>query len=245
VIGKAAAFSFENEKWIGSTCTPEFNKKIEQYLPGNYHLYSCMDCTQTSIPFSKDQQELLLDLNNTWLIFTSAKGIKTFIEQYLQKHDIRNLFPCKIACIGQGTAQALFQYGLRADFIGINDTTKSMAHKLQAVLNQKDRIFTIREKNAGFQLEEILSQSQTVHRFEVYALDYKAKDTENNHVLIFGSSRQIKEWFQSNPVWNRKCKPICISAECAELFSNYCDVPVYVAKDISAKGLAQIVLEIG
>jgi uroporphyrinogen-III synthase len=245
VIGKAAAFSFQTEKWIGSTCTPEFNKKIEQYLPGNYHLYSFMDCVQSSIPFSTEEQELLLDLDNTWLIFTSAKGVKTFIEQYLEKYDIRNLFPSKIACIGQGTAQTLLQYGIHPDFVGQNDSTKSMAKKLQILLDKEARVFTIREKNAGFELEEILAQNYTVQRFEVYALRYMAKKQETGNVLIFGSSRQIKEWFQSNHVWNRQCKPVCISKECAQLFSQYCDVPVYIAKDISAKGLAQIVLEIG
>ncbi|MBE5997053.1 MAG: uroporphyrinogen-III C-methyltransferase [Lachnospiraceae bacterium] len=52
-----------------------------------------------------------------WLVFTSPTGVKIFMEEFLKEHDVRSLGGTKIAVIGRGSAKALKNYGLKADFI--------------------------------------------------------------------------------------------------------------------------------
>lgn len=53
-----------------------------------------------------------------WLIFTSANGVAPFMARLLEtKRDVRALAGMTICCIGPRTAEALADYGLRADVI--------------------------------------------------------------------------------------------------------------------------------
>ena len=52
-----------------------------------------------------------------WLVFTSPAGVRIFMEAFLEHRDVRDLCGSRIAAIGGGTAKALRQYGIRADFV--------------------------------------------------------------------------------------------------------------------------------
>lgn len=53
-----------------------------------------------------------------WLIFTSENGVRYFVKQFIARYgDIRALTEFKIAAIGEGTAKALRNNMLRADFM--------------------------------------------------------------------------------------------------------------------------------
>ena len=52
-----------------------------------------------------------------WLVFTSPTGVKIFMNEFLAHCDVRALYRTKIAVIGQGSAKALKNYGLKADFL--------------------------------------------------------------------------------------------------------------------------------
>jgi uroporphyrinogen III methyltransferase / synthase len=50
----------------------------------------------------------------SWVVFTSANGVKAFFEQ---TRDARDLAPVQVAAIGPGTAEALARHGIRADLV--------------------------------------------------------------------------------------------------------------------------------
>ncbi|MCI9417470.1 MAG: hydroxymethylbilane synthase [Eubacterium sp.] len=63
--------------------------------------------------FTSDQ---FLDVD--WLIFTSRNGVEAFFYSFFSSGlDVRTLAVCKIAAIGEKTAEALQEYGLTADFV--------------------------------------------------------------------------------------------------------------------------------
>jgi uroporphyrinogen III methyltransferase/synthase len=54
----------------------------------------------------------------SWLIFTSANGVKYFFMRFFElEHDIRDLRGMKICAIGSKTAQEVGKFGLRVDMI--------------------------------------------------------------------------------------------------------------------------------
>ncbi|MEW5923020.1 MAG: uroporphyrinogen-III synthase, partial [Candidatus Zixiibacteriota bacterium] len=68
---------------------------------------------------------------NNWLILTSENGVRYFFKKFAERiGDIRKLADYKIAAVGYGTARALRQVHLQADFIPKKATTKALADEL-------------------------------------------------------------------------------------------------------------------
>jgi len=68
-----------------------------------------------------------------WLVFTSENGVRYFVRQLLDHlGDIRKLAEYNIAAMGHGTARALKQYHLKADFIPEATTSNGLARELAA-----------------------------------------------------------------------------------------------------------------
>lgn len=66
-----------------------------------------------------------------WLILTSENGVRYFFRQFAERvGDIRQLGRFKIAVVGHGTARALAQVHLRANFIPKKATTQALADEL-------------------------------------------------------------------------------------------------------------------
>jgi uroporphyrinogen III methyltransferase/synthase len=81
---------------------------------------------------SQSLTQAVRDLNDyDWIIFTSSHGVE-FTFDLLQKKnkDSRAFGAAKIACIGDRTADALLNYGIRADFVPTEFTAKALTQQL-------------------------------------------------------------------------------------------------------------------
>jgi uroporphyrinogen III methyltransferase/synthase len=66
-----------------------------------------------------------------WLVFTSANGVKIFFEELaLRRMDVRSLAHVKVACIGEATAEELAGYGMYADLVPGEYTSKALGEAL-------------------------------------------------------------------------------------------------------------------
>ncbi len=85
-----------------------------------------------------------------WLIFTSANGVRCFMEElFSMGFDTRQLAPVKLAAIGPATAEALHHYSLKADFVPEKFVAESVAEGLIQQGNmQGSRILLARAKEA-------------------------------------------------------------------------------------------------
>jgi len=103
----------------------------------------------------------LPDLNarENWLILTSENGVRYFIKQFIEKiGDVRQLANFKIAAVGHGTARALKEVNLMADFIPKKATTRSLADEFCAHTNLKNiNVLRIRGNLADDRIEKRLS----------------------------------------------------------------------------------------
>ena len=73
-----------------------------------------------------------------WLVFTSPNGVKVFLDKMRQeKRDLRRLSDQKIAVIGPGTAEALQEAGLYADYMPDVYDAEHLARGLADVMEQE------------------------------------------------------------------------------------------------------------
>ena len=97
--------------------------------------------------------------SNRWLILTSENGVRYFLRQFADRFgDVRRLADYKIAAIGFGTARALEQAHLVADFVAKEATGKSLATEMVEQLDLKEAtIVRVRGTLADDTVESILS----------------------------------------------------------------------------------------
>ncbi len=73
-----------------------------------------------------------------WLVFTSPNGVKVFLNKMRQeRRDLRQLADQKIAVIGPGTAEALQEAGLYADYMPDVYDAEHLARGLADVMEQE------------------------------------------------------------------------------------------------------------
>lgn len=79
-----------------------------------------------------------------WLIFTSANGVRFFMEEWQKhRHDLTNV-SLKIAVVGSKTKQMLEQYKLTADLVPDDFVAEGLVEALSGHVKKGDRILVAR-----------------------------------------------------------------------------------------------------
>jgi uroporphyrinogen III methyltransferase / synthase len=93
-----------------------------------------------------------------WVIFTSANGVEMFFAALAKLNkDARVFGSAKIATIGSRTAEKLAHFGLRADFVPAEFTSKDLAKELIEFTNLRDhKILLLRSQLASDDLPALL-----------------------------------------------------------------------------------------
>ncbi|MCL2151301.1 MAG: uroporphyrinogen-III synthase, partial [Coriobacteriia bacterium] len=93
----------------------------------------------------------------SWLVFTSEFGVQVFFEEMERgDRDIRLLAALRIACVGSSTAQALRQYGIKADYVPDDYNGTALARGLTQLVKPGQRVLLARAESAADDLPEIL-----------------------------------------------------------------------------------------
>lgn len=149
-------FSPKNIK-ILTTATPSMNESIKN---------AAKDFDITELPLIKTVPinfDLFSNINInefSYIIFTSANGVKIFFE-YLQKEktDIRTLRDTKFAVVGKKTADALSDYGIYADIVPQIHSGAELADLMCKKCNETDNILLIRAENGTNTIPNILNEN--------------------------------------------------------------------------------------
>lgn len=128
-----------------------------------------------------------------WIFFTSKQAVASFFETYEKMQlDIRALAQCKFGAIGQGTAKALLEHGIHANFIPECADAESFAREFVvnygADVTSKLRILLPRAKQGNPILGEILQEAGIEVR-EIPVYDVIGKCYEH-----FSKAAQIKNF---------------------------------------------------
>ena len=100
----------------------------------------------------------------TWLIFTSANGVRLFFQEMQQSGmDYRLLGHIKFAVIGDGTGRELANFGFHADYMPDSFCAEALARGLASILTDSDRILIARSKGGSPVLTSILEKAGLVY----------------------------------------------------------------------------------
>ena len=112
-----------------------------------------------------------------WLVFTSANAVGLFFDRMASRGlDARALGGARVAVIGPGTARALAEHGIRADFIPDSYVAEALAEGLAPMLSAGDRVLLPRaEGGRSVLIEELQKAGASVDE----ALLYRAAPGED------------------------------------------------------------------
>lgn len=82
--------------------------------------------------------------NYQWLIFTSANGVRFFMERYNMIHQNELKLPVSIAVVGKKTEAALTHYQIKADLIPTDYVAEGLVDALAGIVSSGDRILLAR-----------------------------------------------------------------------------------------------------
>lgn len=79
-----------------------------------------------------------------WVAFTSRNGVQFFFDAVAKnRQDARCLAGTMVAAIGESTAQALQQYGIRADFVATESSSEQFAKELSQEMMAGERLVLV------------------------------------------------------------------------------------------------------
>lgn len=109
----------------------------------------------------KVQRELGRLKEYTWLVFTSANGVRIFLQELLDAgQDYRSLGSLKIAAVGSGTRDELRRHGFCTDYVPEAFCTESLAEGLAGFLTEKDWVLIPRSAGGSRVLNETLENAK-------------------------------------------------------------------------------------
>ncbi len=169
-----------------------------------------------------------------WIIFTSGNGAAGFFEG-LRSHgmDIRDIADKKFACVGSGTAEKLYEYGIRADFIPSQHSAACLGEELPAYNgfassdNKLPKLLLMLAENASAALPDALDKKGikykicTIYRTVAFTSSERsgtATDKSNNDTTEQLSAYTNPERFDADYV-------VFSSQACVREFFRFKDMP--------------------
>jgi uroporphyrinogen III methyltransferase/synthase len=179
----------------------------------------------------------------TWLVFTSARGVEIFFQRVAQQNlDHRLLAQCRFAVIGSQTAQSLAEYGFAADLCPEIFTSAALAQELLQAVQPSQTIWLFQSEGGSQSVPQALGQQCRV--FLLYKTVFTpCIDTPAPDYLLFGSGGAVKALFTGGYVLGENTTPVCIGPVTAEAVAQYCPgVPYLQAAQATTAALVETVL---
>ena len=164
-----------------------------------------------------------------WLVFTSANGVGLFFDRMAARGlDARVLGGVRLAVIGPGTARALAEHGIKADFMPESYVAEALAAGLAPMLSAGDRALLPRaEGGRSVLIEELQKAGASVDEVLLYRAApgedvgerAKAVFAEGVDAVTFASSSTVRGLVDAlggdaGPV--NECAVACIGPVTAE-----------------------------
>ncbi|MDE2899838.1 MAG: uroporphyrinogen-III C-methyltransferase [Chloroflexota bacterium] len=137
-----------------------------------------------------------------WLVFTSANGVGLFFDRLTARGlDARALGGVRLAVIGPGTARALQEHGINADYVPESYVAEALATGLAPMLSAGDRVLLPRaEGGRSVLIEELQKAEASVDEVLLYRaapgedVAERARDVfaEGVDAVTFASSSTVR-----------------------------------------------------
>lgn len=171
------------------------NLNEEDYIVRNLLAHKYSVNYASFIDFLPINFEIPIDAN--WLFFSSKNGVKFYFNT--QNSSINS--PTKIAAINQGTAQALYELGLKVDFVGTGNDLSKIAQDFDVVASGK--IVFPQAKKSMQSIQKNLVKNKDIVSLIVYENTPKLDITKRaEQVLIFTSPMSVEAYLSKYKVDN-------------------------------------------
>ena len=257
VVGECAALSLETKRElplhgmrVGLTGTGEIMKKIGAQLrrAGAETLF-----VQELLICPLPGQDLYFEnlSSYTWLAFTSANGVRLFFEQMVRKRlDLRMLSALKFAAVGAGTARALSERGIFADYIPESYTVSQGLR--ERLIPGRDSVLVYQAKEGNPALVRTLTEAGiSVTRADAYESRTRKlcgeKELLTLSYLTFASGSGVRAFADAYPDFfaegrTRGIKAAAIGPQTAQALLEAGCAECLTAETYTAQGLAEIVI---
>ena len=191
----------------------------------------------------------------TWVVFTSGNGVRLFLRQLsCREMDIRVLAGIRLAAIGSGTAQELWQRGLMTDYVPDVYTAEHLAEGLTSLLEAgKDRVLLYQAKDGNPVLEEMLQAANIyTERAAAYRVEAgtgcSAEELTELSYLTFCSSSGVAAFCAGDPhIFQKEAlrhvKIFAIGTQTARALEAAGAADVRTGNIFTADGLADAIIE--
>ena len=193
---------------VGITGTPSFAGKVMEKIEKEAAEFPVkIQCVNSSfLTVQTTEKELPVLEEYDWLVFTSANGVRCFMQKMRQeKRDIRTLSGKKFAVIGSGTGEELEKYGIFADCMPEKFEAGQLGEALAKEMKPQEKALFLRAAQGSPKLGEALKKAgRAYEEYPLYELgeDEKRKEEvsremENLDLLCFGSASGVKSFYQT------------------------------------------------
>ena len=183
-----------------------------------------------------------------WLVFTSANGVEVFFTHLRSVGtDLRKLAHLQFACIGNGTGQKLWEYGIAADFVPEVYTAQELGNCLAQKLTARKKALILRTENGSPLLTKALERAgvryedRKIYRTEAVQMEMR----ETGDYLVFASAAGANAFFAGGGAADG-AKLVCIGGITAEALREWKEADeavVIIARRHTAEGIAEVILE--
>lgn len=151
--------------------------------------------------------DVMLELGGyDWIVFTSANGVRFFMEEFLRLFDdIRSLGLLRFACVGDTTAAAIRGFHLRVECQPKVATAEALAEDLVATgsldsakvlvitgnLNRETIVTKLEEARAIVDCLQVYKTEKTDLSAEPAAADFRARGAD---AILFASSSAVQSF---------------------------------------------------
>lgn len=175
VIGENAAFHFKDtrkKRIFGLIGTPETSRKfaagLAQRAEESAGMVELIRMEKVPLPETEELANIQKNIGQyDWIFFTSKQAVKQFFQTAKEiRLDNRKLAACRFAALGEGTGDALEEYGIYADFMPKQADGVSLAAEFAAAYQkaaeaerQTIKILLPRAKKGSQEMVQILRQA--------------------------------------------------------------------------------------
>ena len=190
----------------------------------------------------------------TWIVFTSANGVKEFFRGLLEwGYDFRSVGHVKFAAVGRGTADELLGHGFCADYIPKKYQVQDLAAGLKGLITGEDRLLIPRSSGGSKELNEILDEAGAFyHDIVLYDVAPAGLETENRaealrHLdyLTFSSASGVEAFFKEAEEGIEEAlaglKVVCIGDITAKALSEHGRKADMIAGVYSIQGITEVI----
>lgn len=239
---------------VGVAGTPSFSEKLSLLLQN-----AGADVWDMGFMQVREKPGRLPDFGQYgWLVFTSPNGVRIFLDKLKrERRDVRALGQNQIAVIGPGTAAALEEAGIYADYMPDTYDVSHLAQGLsgrivsQGKEGEKKPSLFLRAAQASPCLVQTFAQKGLPYReaplYETVADEKRKEDAVRQlpDYVVFGAGSSVRAYFanRGTAVRDRGCTYVCIGEACAEELSRHTNAIPLTAKVSSAEGIVDCLIE--